>query len=138
MSFNSILDVSASSMSAQQVRLNAISSNLANADVVAGTEEGAYKPLRPVFASVHAQNSVSKTAVAVQVADVVEVQGTVTQRYEPNNPLANEDGLVFVSGVNVVDEMADMMAAKRGFEASVEVMGSAKKMQQQLLALWDL
>ncbi len=59
-------------------------------------------------------------------------------KFEPQNPLSNEDGYVYYSGVNVINEMADMMSATRGFEASVEVLGNVKSMQQSLLRVWEI
>ena len=56
-------------------------------------------------------------------------------RYEPDHPYADEQGYVAYSNVNTVEEMADMMAASRSFETSVEVMNRARSMQQGLLQL---
>ena len=72
----------------------------------------------------------------VQVMDVVET-GNAVQRYEPNNPMANTEGYVYYPDVNVVEEMADMMSASRGFETNVEVLNSIKSMQQSLLRLGE-
>jgi len=57
------------------------------------------------------------------------------RRYEPNHPKANNEGYVFHSTVNVVEEMADMMAASRNFETNVNVMSRARSMQQSILRL---
>ena len=72
----------------------------------------------------------------VQIMDVVETGGAV-QRYEPNHPMANDQGYVFYPDVNVVEEMADMMSASRSFETNVEVLNSVKSMQQSLLRLGE-
>lgn len=74
--------------------------------------------------------------VPIRVADVIEVPSVTEERFEPDNPLSNDQGYVYYSGINVVNEMADMMSATRSFEASVEVLGNAKSMQQSLLGLW--
>lgn len=99
-----------------------------------------YKARRPVFAAVY-QNSelMDNKALAgarVQIMDVVETGGAV-QRYEPNHPMANDQGYVFYPDVNVVEEMADMMSASRSFETNVEVLNSVKSMQQSLLRLGE-
>jgi flagellar basal-body rod protein FlgC len=57
--------------------------------------------------------------------------------HEPDNPLADADGMVFYANVNEVAEMADMMAASRAFETNVEVMGRIKSMQQSLIRMGE-
>ncbi|MEO3989848.1 flagellar basal body rod protein FlgC [Pseudocitrobacter cyperus] len=140
MAFTDIYRVSGSAMTAQTVRLNTIASNLANAETAAATEEGVYKARRPVFAAIYnndeLMNSRALTGARVQVMDVVE-SGDAVERYEPHNPLANDNGYVYYPGVNVVEEMADMMSASRSFETNVEVLNSVKSMQQSLLRLGE-
>lgn len=141
MAFTDIYRVSGSAMTAQTVRLNTIASNLANADTASATERGVYKARRPVFAAVYQNDELmhdrALTGARVQVMDVVET-GKAVQRYEPHNPMANTDGYVYYPDVNVVDEMADMMSASRGFETDVDVLNSVKSMQQSLLRLGEV
>ncbi|GAL19884.1 flagellar basal-body rod protein FlgC [Vibrio maritimus] len=144
MSFFGIYETAGSAMTAQTVRLNTISSNLANADSVSGDPAKVYKPLKPIFSSIYNQfdSKLSQNLgahqgiVPIRIADVVEVSSVTEERFEPDNPLSNDQGYVYYSGINVVNEMADMMSATRSFEASVEVLGNAKSMQQSLLGLW--
>jgi len=140
MSFSDIYRVSGSAMTAQTVRLNTIASNLANAETASATEADTYKARRPVFAAVYQNDELmhhkALSGARVQVMDVVET-GSASQRYEPSNPLANADGYVYYPDINVVEEMADMMSASRGFETSVEVLNSIKSMQQSLLRLGE-
>ncbi len=143
MSFLGIYETAGSAMSAQTVRLNTISSNLANADSVASNKNDVYKPLKPVFSSIYNQMEASKVSannasIPVLIADVIEMDASTVGKFEPQNPLSNEDGYVYYSGVNVINEMADMMSATRGFEASVEVLGNVKSMQQSLLRVWEI
>lgn len=136
MSFNSIYDVSGSAMRAQVMRLDTIASNLANADTASATEVGAFRALKPVFAALYKQTADSQSLSAeVQMLGVTTSSRPVEQRYEPNNPLANQDGYVFYSNVNVLEEMADMMSASRSYQTSVEVMGRVSSMQQSVLRL---
>lgn len=140
MAFTDIYRVSGSAMTAQTVRLNTIASNLANAESPADNEGAVYKARRPVFAAVY-QNSelMDNKALAgarVQIMDVVET-GSAVQRYEPNHPMANDQGYVFYPDINVVEEMTDMMSASRSFETNVEVLNSVKSMQQSLLRLGE-
>lgn len=136
MSFNSIYNISGSAMQAQVMRLDTIASNLANADTVASSEQGAYRAIKPVFSAMYSQQADSSGVGAqVQIAGITESAAQVEKRYEPNNPKANGDGYVFYSNVNQLEEMADMMSASRSFQTSVEVMGRLSSMQQSLLHL---
>ncbi|WP_413112631.1 flagellar basal body rod protein FlgC [Thaumasiovibrio sp. DFM-14] len=142
MSFSDIYTIAGSAMTAQTLRLNTIASNMANADSGSTTEAGAYRSRQPVFATVYqqsqgqliGQDSAHRTA-KVQVLDVVEAGGDAQRRYEPGNPIADEEGYVWYPNVDVVSEMADMMSASRSFETSVEVLSRARSMQQGILKL---
>ncbi|MFT3857267.1 MAG: flagellar basal body rod protein FlgC [Aquabacterium sp.] len=137
MSFKDIARIAGSAMTAQTVRLNTVASNLANAETSASTEAGAYKARKPVFASVFEQSASQGSGAGVRVLDVVESREPTRKAYEPDNPLANEQGEVFYSNVNPVAEMTDMMSASRAFETNVEVLGRVRGMQQSLLKLGD-
>ena len=80
-----------------------IAENLANAEVAAGTPEGAYKGQYPVFRSVLSEIGDSE-AMGVKVEGTVEDQRPARSLYEPGNPLADEDGFVYMSNVNSVQE----------------------------------
>ena len=138
MSFKDIAQIAGSAMAAQTVRLNTVASNLANADSVASTEGQAYRARKPVFAAVMNDNIEAATGGQVQVLDVVESADPVRKVYEPGNPLANAEGMVFYPNVNQVAEMTDMMSASRAFETNVEVLGRIRGMQASLLKLGDL
>jgi flagellar basal-body rod protein FlgC len=138
MSFRDIAAIAGSAMNAQSVRLNTIASNLANADTAAGSAAEVYRARKPVFAAVFAGNPLDEGSLAgarVQVLDVVQSTEPVREAYEPDNPLANADGVVFYSNVNPVAEMTDMISAARAFETNVEVLNRLKSMQQALLRL---
>jgi flagellar basal-body rod protein FlgC len=133
MSFKDISQIAGSAMAAQSVRLNTVASNLANANTVSGSEGEAYRARKPVFAAIMDQGAAGR----VQVLDVVQSADPLRKAYEPDNPLANADGMVFYPNVNEVAEMADMMSASRAFETNVEVLGRIKSMQQSLLKLGE-
>ncbi|MBZ6067092.1 lateral flagellar basal body rod protein FlgCL [Aeromonas schubertii] len=137
MSFNRIYDIAGSAMRAQTVRLDTVASNLANVDSVAGSEDEAFRAIKPVFSTLYkrVQESSGLGAAEVSIAGVVQSDRKVQKRLEPDNPLADEQGYVYYSNVNAVEEMADMMSASRGFETSVEVMNRIASMQQGLLRL---
>lgn len=133
MSFKDITQIAGSAMAAQTVRMNTIASNLANANASATTEAEAYRARKPVFAAVLDGEGVAK----VQVLDVVQSSEPLRRMHEPDNPLADDDGMVYYANVNEVAEMADMMAASRAFETNVEVMGRIKSMQQSLIRMGE-
>jgi len=139
MSFRSIAQIAASAMSAQTVRLNTVASNLANANTAADSEQGVYRARKPVFASIFDGNGFDGPVAGarVQVLDVIESAEPARQAYEPDHPLADENGNVFYPNISAVAEMTDMMSASRAFESSVEVLGRVKNMQQALLRLGE-
>ena len=137
MSFNKIYDIAGSAMRAQTVRLDTVASNLANVDSAATSEDTAFRAIKPVFSTLYQkiQDADGLGAASVQVAGIVQSDRQVEKRQEPTNPMADQDGFVYYSNVNVVEEMADMMSASRGFETSVEVINRINSMQQGLLRL---
>lgn len=139
MSFRDIASIAGSAMNAQSVRLNTVASNLANADTAASSEAEAYRARKPVFAAVFERNANDEmlAGAKVQVLDVVQSTEPVRESYEPDNPLANAEGVVFYPNVNSVAEMTDMMAASRAFETNVEVLSRLKSMQTALLRLGE-
>ncbi|HVL44677.1 MAG TPA: flagellar basal body rod protein FlgC [Acidovorax sp.] len=138
MAFRSIAQIAGSAMTAQTVRMNTISSNLANAQSAAGTEAAAYRARKPVFSAIAQPGQDGQMPGArVQVLDVIESKEPLRKVHEPSNPLANEAGEVFYPNVNPVAEMTDMLSASRAFETNVEVLGRVKAMQNSLLRLGE-
>ncbi len=127
-------------MTAQTVRLNTIASNLANANSAASSESATYHARKPVFAAIAERTKLGEGqygGAQVQVLDVLQSTEPLRKAYEPDHPMANEDGIVFYPNVNSVAEMTDMMAASRAFETNVEVMHRVKSMQHALLKLGE-
>ena len=140
MPFHDITQIAGSAMAAQSVRLNTIASNLANAQSASGSEADTYHARKPVFAAIVGRSLSADGQFAgsrVQVLDVVQSTEPLRKVHEPDNPMANEEGMVFYPNVNSVAEMTDMMAASRAFETNVEVMQRVKSMQQSLLKLGE-
>ena len=108
MSLFKVFDVAGSALSAQSVRLNTIASNLANAEGVSATPEGAYRARHPVFAAVL---DAAGRAEGVRVVGVVEDSRAPRPEHMPGHPLADENGYVWFSTANPIEEMADMMSA---------------------------
>ncbi|NLC01402.1 MAG: flagellar basal body rod protein FlgC [Pseudomonas formosensis] len=145
MSLDRIFDIAGSGMSAQSVRLNAVASNIANADTVSSSIDQTYRARQAVFATLFNEQQQSlggslfapedQAGQGVSVLGVVESDAELQARYEPDHPMANEEGYVFYPNVNVVEEMANMMAASRAYQTNVEIMNTAKSMLQRVLTL---
>ncbi|HAD09510.1 MAG TPA: flagellar basal body rod protein FlgC [Porticoccaceae bacterium] len=134
MSLFDLLGVSATALTAQSVRLNTISSNLANAETVSGSPEGAYKARHPVFATVMADAFGKGEGLAgVRVDRIVESEAPPRKEYMPGHTLADDDGYIYYSNVNAVAEMANMISASRSYQNTVEVMNTSKQLLLQTL-----
>ena len=75
------------------------------------------------------------TGAGVQVMGIVEKDAPLQARFQPDHPMANEDGYVYYPNVNVVEEMTDMMSSSRSYQMNVEVLKTAKQMLQRTLTL---
>lgn len=145
MSLSNVFDISASGMSAQSIRLNTVASNIANAESVSSSSDETYRARQPVFALMMNQemdkygmpsmDSSEAAGYGVQVTDIVESEAPLRQQYEPNHPMADEEGYVYYSNVNVVEEMTNMISASRSFQVNADIMNSAKEMMQRVLTL---
>ena len=143
MSINNIFDVAGSGMNAQSVRLNTTASNIANADTASSSTDEVYRARHPVFkASFNGMLGHPKDGGAspdesagVAVLGIVESDAPLQARYEPDHPMANEEGYVYYPNVNVVEEMTNMISASRSFQINVDVMNSAKQMMQRVLTI---
>ena len=131
MSLFNIFNVSGSAMSAQAERLNAVASNLANADSTTSANGEAYRAKQVVFQAV----PLNASATGVKVAQVVEDPSPLKLVYEPNNPAADGKGYVSKPNVNVVDEMVNMLSASRSYQNNVETMNAAKTLLLKTLTI---
>lgn len=137
MSLFNIFDVAGSAMSAQNTRLNVTASNMANADSVAGKAEDAYKARQPVFSAMLNEMSSHPENVGVKMAGIVESGAEHTMRYSPGHPYANEDGYIYESNVNIVEEMTNMISASRSYQNNVEVINTSKQLLLQTLKIGE-
>jgi len=128
----SIFDIAGSAMRAQNLRLNATASNMANANSVAGSEEDAYRARHPVFAAI-LENEIG----GVQTRGVVESNREINQRYEPDNPISDENGYVYGSNVDNIEEMANMMSASRSYQSNVDLLGTVRQLMLQTLKMGE-
>jgi flagellar basal-body rod protein FlgC len=129
-------------MSAQTIRLNTTASNMANAESISSSEVDTYRARKPVFALKEAQvehlPDHLQTLVpgqGVDVKEIIESDKPLRMAYEPNHPMADENGYIWYPNVNVVEEMADMISASRSFQINADIMNTAKQMLQRTLTL---
>lgn len=139
MSLFKVFDIAGSAMSAQSLRLNVTASNMANADSISSSVGGTYRARQPVFAAMYDDASMNfndeADAIGVQVRGVVQSKAPIRSEYQPGNPLADQDGYIHLPNVNMVEEMANMISASRGYQSSVEVANAAKQMLLRTLTL---
>ena len=143
MDFLTGMRVSASGMTAQRMRMNTISSNIANINTTRTPEGGPYRrkdvvleaiPDAKSFAEVlqsHPQRDINR----VQVTDVLVDRKAPLMKYEPDHPDANEDGYVAYPNVNLMEEMANMIQSTRAYEANVAAMNATKDMAMTALEI---
>ena len=159
------LNISATGLRAQRVRQNVIASNLANAETTRTDEGGPYKKQSVIFEAnpeeynykfvfkdpkmagtmTHGEHMgipdnkylVDKEYIGsgVKVAEIVEDNSTPRMFHDPTHPDANAEGYVAMPNVNVVEEMTNMIAASRAYEASVTAFNSTKSMIMKALEL---
>ncbi|MFS0737610.1 flagellar basal body rod protein FlgC [Sphingomonas sp. 1P06PA] len=127
----SAFDIAGRAMSAQLVRLNTTASNLANAGSVASSKEGAFRALKPIFSSV-ADGAGNAT---VKVDQVVAAPIEPTKRHDPNHPMADKNGDVWLAGVDSAAEMIEMLETARQYQNNVQVMQTAKTLTLDTLRL---
>jgi flagellar basal-body rod protein FlgC len=119
-------------MSAQMVRMNAAASNLANAGSVSATEEGAYKPIRPVFAEQLDQATGLST---VNVSGIYKSNAAAIREHNPGHPLADENGDVWTAPVDENAEMVEMLDSSRQYQNLVEALSTAKQLMLDTMRL---
>ena len=120
------LNVSASGMTATQLWMDVVSSNLANADSTKAANGQPYRRKEIVLSE--ASPSFGEVLGGVQVDGIVNDPSPLRQVYDPGNPEANKQGYVAMPNVNPVTEMVDLISASRGYESNVTAMNAAKQM----------
>ena len=131
-----IFAIAGTALSAQTIRMNTTASNLANAGSISPTEDEAFRAKRPVFRALVDQadlNAGFNTLGGVKVKEVVDSTEPVRKVHDPGNPEANDEGFVYLSNVNEVTEMVEMVAASRSFQNNVEVVTTARQLVMRTL-----
>ena len=148
MDFFNALHISSSGLSAQRLRMNLISANLANVNTTRTEAGGPYRRKDPVFAArVPAQSrshvgsfremlvNRQKQLKEVAVVEIVEDSRPPIKKYDPMHPDADANGYVSMPNINLMEEMVNMISATRSYEASVTAIKSAKDMALKALEI---
>ena len=141
------LEISASGLTAERLRMDVAAENLANAQTTRGADGGPYRRksvvLQEAGSGFGAQLSTAMgrgagrgaSAGGVEVAGISEDQAPARQIYDPGHPDANAQGYVSMPNVDTVAEMVDLITASRGYEANVTAMQASKQMFTKTLEL---
>ncbi len=132
MLFQSI-GTSGSALTAERLRMDVISNNLANMDST--VTPGGNGPYQREVVFLAARGTVDGVGTGVQVTAVTPDQSPPKEVYDPGNPQANTQGYVAYPNVNPVREMVDLMDAVRAYEANVTTMGDAKTVDTQTMSI---
>jgi flagellar basal-body rod protein FlgC len=140
MSLFGALDISASGLTAERLRMNVTAENLANAQTTRGTDGGPYK--RKLVVLEEAGGSTARPSFGTQldgamngvkVAQVSQDSAPDRLVYDPSHPDADARGYVHMPNVNPVTEMVDLISASRSYEANVTAMQTAKQLYSKTL-----
>ena len=143
MDFFDAIHASSSGLSAQRLRMNLISGNLANVNTTRTREGGPYRRKEAIFAARPLEESFKKILAdrqnkqlsIVEVDRVIEDSNSPVMKYDPQHPDADEKGYVAMPNINVMEEMVNMISATRGYEANVTALKAAKDMASRALEI---
>lgn len=138
-------NISSSGMTAQRLRLDVISQNIANANTTRTSEGTAYRRKNVILTEKNStprdfsevlNQTVSGIGNGVKVTAITEDYDTdMNLVYEPSNPDADENGYVTYPNVNIITEMTDLIDASRSFEANTTAFEASKTMASKGLSI---
>lgn len=138
-------NISASGLTAQRTRMDAISDNIANVNTTRTPEGGPYRRKMPVFNARQSEGGFSSmfrsrvglsptaSRQGVEISEIAEDQAPFKSVYDPGHPDANEEGYLEKPNVNITMEMVDMIDASRAYEANVTALDTSKNMAMRAL-----
>jgi len=143
MDFLTALKISASALDAQRIRMDVISSNLANINTTRTPEGGPYRRRDVVFASQPVADNfgevlnseLEKKLQRVEIVDITVDPGPPKVVYDPRHPDANALGYVGMPDINVMEEMVNILSATRSYEANVAAVNAVKSMVNKALEI---
>lgn len=147
MAFLSSLDISGSALTAERLRMDVISENMANASTTRTEAGGPYRRKMVVFQSSETpqntfrdmmekrMNGAGQVGGGVKVTQIVEDPSELTPVYDPTNPDANAQGYVMMPNVDPIKETLDMMSATRSYDANLTAFNALKQMAAKALEM---
>ncbi len=135
------MQIGASALTAHRIRLDTISSNLANAETTSTPEGGPYKKksvyfqASPLSFKQHLDANLQGSIHGVKVSQILEDKDPPKKVYDPTHPDANDDGYVEMPNISVIKEMVDMMSATRSYQANTTSIKAAKRMAMKALEI---
>jgi flagellar basal-body rod protein FlgC len=133
------IDSTSAALNAERIRMDVVSENIANVNTTRGLDGKPYQREQVVFESVlqAQQNSdaLGSAPQTVQIARIEKDPRPPIMVYNPSHPDANAQGMVAMPDISVSEEMVDMIAASRSFEANLAVVKNARAMAMQTLAI---
>lgn len=145
MNFFKSINVSATGLTAERLRMDIISKNIANANTTRTAAGTPYRRQMPIYKELESVNTfdeileaakgVKNSGNGVEVVAIEEDQAPFKREYNPTHPDAGEDGYVLLPNVDIVTEMINMISASRAYEANVTAMDSTKSMAMKALEI---
>jgi len=143
MNFFDAIQTSSSGLTAQRVRMNLISRNLANVNTTRTASGEPYRRKDAVFAATgtptsfrqELRNQLATPGAEVKVIGIVEDQRPALVKYDPGHPEADAKGYVKLPNINVIEEMVNMMSATRSYEANIKAVQASKSMAMKALEI---
>jgi flagellar basal-body rod protein FlgC len=145
-----IFSIVGSALNAQDMRMGAIASNLANVDSITPPGQQSYRAHELVFSAAPLAGSnyngtgadlaegTDSADLGVQVADTVQSNADPIQKYAPGNPYANAQGYVTGSNVSQVDEMVNLIDSTNSYSASVAMLEQTSRIDQQMISSFQV
>lgn len=138
------MQINASGLSLERLKLDTISTNIANVNTTRTEDgEGPYlkkevvfeESLKQVETSLSGKVKETEKSFGVRPTEIRENTEDIVMEYDPTHPDANEEGYVQQSNVNMADEMIDMMTTLRTYDANVTAMNASKEMLSKALQI---
>lgn len=134
------LRISASGLAAERLRMDTITSNMVNATTTRGENGKPYVRKVAVFQTnldnaLSSDNEKGNTLLGVKAVGIEEDKSPLRRVYDPTHPDADTEGYVTMPNVNLLNEMADMIAATRAYEANVDTLNANKQMFSKALEI---
>ncbi len=146
MNFGSSFGISASALTAQRLRMDVISSNIANAETTrASVVDGKAVPYKRKLVVMEASESdkfsnilnskMNSSTQGVKVQSIIEDSSPLKPVYNPSHPDADAEGYVYMPNVDITKEMVDMLSASRSYEANITMLNASKAMVSKALEI---